>query len=700
MLAVGLLLASSALAQDREEDWPRMLTVESGALLVVHDPQVVEWNGFSDLVVRTALSLESVDAQLQPTEILGTATIRARTSVDLESGTVRLSDGEVTAIEGIPEDRQASVRAALLGELGRVSEQTYLADLLGDMDPASVDLRDVDLPHAPPKLVVSQKAAILICFDGAPVLVPLEGTDLELALNTPSLLFRNTRTDMWYLNGWDVWLKTKDLEKGPWVPVGKQMPSTFQSLPDTPLWKKLKESIPGRQIEREDVPDVYVAHEPTELIVMFGTPVFQPVEGTSLTYVENTESDVFLYAKDAKYYVLLGGRWFRTRGAGEPLEFCTDDLPPDFADIPDDHPAARVRWAVPGTPEAGEALLTQAIPRVATVKRGAIELQVPWRGEPRFARIEGTPVEYATNAGLDVLRVGDRCYACVDGVWFEADKAGGPWALCDALPDGIASIPPDSPLFAVTFVRVEGSTEDSVTYSYTGAYRGTFASGGVVVWSQGRTWEWPVESWLAAWDARGFWLDRWKRDHLNEWQRHLPYGQGRWYDADRGLFRIGYDAMTHTKLRVRQRDAYRTWAGAAVLGADRRLGPEPEPEPEPKRPAPILTNREKLYAGPNGEVYKYSYGVWQRNDDGKWISLSRRPVLKEDVERRKKLDQEREARRRAYEAQRRTYRGSYGRRWSRRWLTRPGWGWWDWPDPGWGVDPGGGIDIGIGIGGW
>ena len=39
----------------------------------------------------------------------------------------------------------------------------------------------------------------------------------------------------------------------------------------------------------------------------FGQPVFEPIEGTSLTYVDNTESDVFLNSRDGHYYVLLSG---------------------------------------------------------------------------------------------------------------------------------------------------------------------------------------------------------------------------------------------------------------------------------------------------------------------------------------------------------------------------------------------------------
>ena len=170
---------------------------------------------------------------------------------------------------------------------------------------------------------------------------------LTLAMNSPSLLFRHSKTNWYYMLGWDAWLKTSDLEKGRWVTAGK-LPSAFSKLPDEPLWRALKKMIPGRKLEAHDVPKVYVATEPTELIVTFGEATFQPVPGTALTYVDNTESDVFLNSKDGMYYALLAGRWFRTRGQGA-LEFCSQALPDDFSEIPPEHPAGRVLASVPGT---------------------------------------------------------------------------------------------------------------------------------------------------------------------------------------------------------------------------------------------------------------------------------------------------------------------------------------------------------------
>ena len=113
---------------------------------------------------------------------------------------------------------------------------------------------------------------------------------------------------------------------------------------------------------RAVMPKVFVAFEPTELVTTFGAPTFRPIEGTNLTYVDNTESDLFLDSKDGLYYLLVSGRWYRTHGAKDALEFCTDKLPADFARIPTEHAAGRVLASVPGTDEARGAVLANSLP--------------------------------------------------------------------------------------------------------------------------------------------------------------------------------------------------------------------------------------------------------------------------------------------------------------------------------------------------
>ena len=241
------------------------------------------------------------------------------------------------------------------------------------------------------------------------------------------------------------------------------------------------------------------------------------------------------------------------------------------------------------------------------------------------------------------------------------------------------------------------ASQEEVTYAYTAGYFGCYANGGVVVWATGRRHAWPEQMWQESWASHDYWLQRWKREELHQWHRHLPYGQGRWYDHLSGLYRTGYDSMSHAKLRGHRAQAYRTWDGKAVLPRERRQLPKPEATAKPKPHKQVAQDRADLYAGTDGKVYKRSHGHWYRQRDDKWVRVSRKPRLQKDEAVRKRLEEQREARRRKYQQRRRggRYRSQRGRR-GIAFYSRTGWwgGWGGW-DGGWG---GGGID-GIGWGG-
>jgi hypothetical protein len=98
------------------------------------------------------------------------------------------------------------------------------------------------------------------------------------------------------------------------------------------------------------VPEVIVATTPTELIVTEGAPDWVPVEGTMLLYVKNTTANVFKDLNDQQTYVLVPGRWFRAPGFSGPWQYVAGtNLPPAFAQIPDDSLKENVKASVPGT---------------------------------------------------------------------------------------------------------------------------------------------------------------------------------------------------------------------------------------------------------------------------------------------------------------------------------------------------------------
>ena len=85
----------------------------------------------------------------------------------------------------------------------------------------------------------------------------------------------------------------------------------------------------------------------------------------------------------------------------------------------------------------------------------------------------GTSLSRAINASVPVIQTAPGAfYAVKAGIWFAAAQAAGPWSVATSVPAPIYAIPPTSPIFFVTFVRIYGSTPDVVFEGYTPGYLG------------------------------------------------------------------------------------------------------------------------------------------------------------------------------------------------------------------------------------
>ena len=71
-------------------------------------------------------------------------------------------------------------------------------------------------------------------------------------------------------------------------------------------------------------------------------------------------------------------------------------------------------------------------------------------------------------------------------MWFTASSAQGPWVVATSIPAAIYSIPPSSPLYYVTYVKIYDVTPQYVAVGYTPGYMGTVVTtDGVVVYGTG-----------------------------------------------------------------------------------------------------------------------------------------------------------------------------------------------------------------------
>jgi uncharacterized membrane protein YgcG len=470
LLLLGALTSvGSAAAQD--PGWPRQLT-QQGAKLVIYQPQVDDWNKFEQLAGRMAFTMTPAGGK----EVVGAADFEAGTDIDTANRSVFIHDLKFTNIY-FPSLPSASVPA--MESLFRTFIPANVTMSL-DRVAASVKKPDsvstVQLDNDPPRIFVSYHPAILLEINGEPVLADVPGTQLRYVVNTTWPLFLETSKSEYFLLAGQQWLTAKTLQ-GPWSTT-KKLPKDMEKLPGQEQWTALKDAIPPPAQSPPVVPAVLFSTTPAEVILFDGNPVYAKIPNTQLTYATNTDSPLFVYTPTRQYYYLAGGRWFRSADL-TTWTFASLDLPADFRQIPPDSGPGAILSSVPGTDEAKDAVLIAQIPTTMVVDpaTAAAQVKVTYTGEPAFAPITGTSLSYATNTPDKVIQVGTDYYLCLQGVWFVAATAQGPWTTASSVPQVIYTIPPSSPVYNVTYVTQETTGTGSIQSSYTAGYLGAFVMG-------------------------------------------------------------------------------------------------------------------------------------------------------------------------------------------------------------------------------
>jgi len=484
MLTAALLQSFTASAQTAADPgWPRVFNKDKKQL-TVYQPQVDYWHGYTNIHFRCAIAVKGVSKE----EKFGVAEVDATTVTDQSARVVALVPlKRELRFANVPEPELKKLRQAVeelkpLGQALTISLDRVLACLNPAEQPTQPPVA-VNLD--PPKIFSSTKPAILVIFMGEPQFKPVETnrTDLLFALNTNWDVLYDAASRQYFLLNGEGWLTTSDVLKGPWAPATTLPPSIY-SLPVNENWAEARSRLPGKPAKV--APIVFVATEPSEMILTDGPPSYLPVRGTRLLRVNNTESVLFLHSGDGKMYFLVAGRWFRGGSLNGPWSAASQDLPADFVQIPDDDAAAFVKASVPGTREAQDAILLASIPSTTTVQITNVKETVVYSGAPQFVVIPSTTVQYAVNTPSQVFLVNGGYYWCYGGAWLYGATASGPWTYCTSVPAAIYTIPPSNPNYNVTYVVVQSSTPTTVVYSQTSGYSGQYvATTGVLMFGMG-----------------------------------------------------------------------------------------------------------------------------------------------------------------------------------------------------------------------
>jgi hypothetical protein len=465
----------------------------------MYQPQIETWEGD---VIHAYAALSVVSKSDQETKY-GVVWFTARTEVDKVNRQVTLDNFQISKLE-FPtlKEKEAEYQAFLQAKLpgkSRVIALDRLQTALAASDSARAGIKGFPVNNDPPQVIFITKPAILVLVDGPPKFRDVGGTELQLVLNTHSTIILDTKKVQYYLNVLDGWMQASDVE-GPWSFAAK-IPDDMKEITKG-IQERQKAGAaqgttpPSLKRAKKDgkLPAIFVSLGPAELLETDGPPQFESIQEVRLEYVKNTTANIFRDPATSEYYILLAGRWFKSKSLESgPWTFVDGkNLPQAFAGIPEDSPKAGVLASVPGTGPAKEALIANSIPQTATITRSEAHLEVKYDGEPQFEEIRDTKLQYAVNTATPVIRVTDKNYYAVENaVWFVGPSPHGPWVVATEVPDEIYAIPPSAQLHYVTYVKVYRSTPDVVYVGYTPGYYGSVVSSTTTTVVYGTGWYYP-----------------------------------------------------------------------------------------------------------------------------------------------------------------------------------------------------------------
>ncbi len=198
-------------------------------------------------------------------------------------------------------------------------------------------------PAKPPKIVVATIPTELIVTDGKPKWKSLPDGKLLYVENTETPWLRETDTGKMYLLLAGRWFNSSS-EKGPWVFVRPdKLPAAFKDIPPDSDVGGLRVSVAGTDEAEDALLDAQipvttaVKRSEAKLTVSYdGTPKFEKIAGTKVSYAVNTASQVLLI--DKRYYAVDSGVWFTSAAATGPW-VVADKVPKEEIDkIPPSSP--------------------------------------------------------------------------------------------------------------------------------------------------------------------------------------------------------------------------------------------------------------------------------------------------------------------------------------------------------------------------
>lgn len=482
----GILLVTPARAQN---GWPKTFTTNDGSTVKIYQWQP---ESFSNNTLKANAAI-SVLEKGKSDPVFGMTWLTAQTSSNGDQVSIRSVNVDNIKVPGITNNDDLNDLAGTIESRVNSMGLSFASSELQSNVSMSQQQSQLskEISNTPPKVIYSNAPAILVLMDGAPRLQQNKDWGMEVVVNSPFTIVKNNGG--FFLYGGKHWYNAPTAT-GPYsltTSTPAALSKVQQAIDEAARNNAGNNngnngSNPQQESDDNTIYKVIVSTEPAELVQSSGEANFASVEGTNLLYVSNSQNDIFMDISSQQYYVLLSGRWFRSKTLSGQWQYVpADQLPGEFAKIPAGSPKDNVLASVAGTTAAKDALLDAQVPQTAKVDRNQAHADVQYDGDPEFENIDGTDMAYAVNTSASVVRWNGMYYSVDNGVWFESRGAAGPWAVAVTRPYPVALIPPRYPVYYMKYVYIYDVTPDYVYMGYTPGYLNSYIYGPTIVYGTG-----------------------------------------------------------------------------------------------------------------------------------------------------------------------------------------------------------------------
>ncbi len=473
-----------------QNNWPKEIQLDNGGKIVIYQPQPESFSG-NTFSARSAVSIatsRNVDQTFG--SIWFDADLKSDNNsrfVTIES--MKIKEAKFPAIKDFLQLQEYTT--TIQNDVPRWGMQLSIEELKASVKQTQ-QLNDPNLKNDAPNIIYRDKPTTLIIIDGSPKLQLDKQSNMQKVVNTPSTIVLNQDDNLYYLYGGGHWYSSRSILSG-WEYI-PNLPIRIQQL-NNQIQQQISKDGNNNDPNKPSTPtEILVSTSPAELIQTEGVPTYQTVEGTNLLYVDNSLNDIFKDINTQQNYILISGRWYTSTSLNFGWTYVpANELPTDFAKIPEGTEKDGVLSSVAGTSAAKEALMDAEIPQTAKIDRRTATTTVIYDGSPIFNPINGTNLLVAENSNITVVKsnLNGMYYAVDNGVWYISNRYDGPWQVSIERPSDVNNIPADNIAYNVKYVNVYDYNSDYVYSGYTPGYLGCYVYGPTVVWGTG----WHYHSW-------------------------------------------------------------------------------------------------------------------------------------------------------------------------------------------------------------